>query len=322
MQNLRRVVQAARRHRRARRRIMRGIVGPLAAAVVVLAGGAVQAAPLALGLTAPPEDPADPAFKTAPDEAAVGAWVQTRLQLPEWRYVGYARIGALFVPAEIPLRAGRVLAPVRLELFRPEAAPDGRTYRSMEVTIELDCADRTFVPRRYVAYAGHDLHDPIQDVPAPPSQAWTAVEPDDLANAELLKACAAAEGPRSLAEVDVLPWIARMVKPGGDAFAYYDSDGAWYVRGPMTGASADVVGFLGRSELFEPDAGARSRTVRVELDCSARRLRFSQLRDYPQHNLEGEGSPSETPAGWLPPETGEQSLQMDRLCAMAGRGRP
>ena len=64
---------------------MRGIVGPLAAAVVVLAGGAVQAAPLALGLTAPPEDPADPPFKTAPDEAAVGAWVQTRLQLPACR---------------------------------------------------------------------------------------------------------------------------------------------------------------------------------------------------------------------------------------------
>jgi hypothetical protein len=294
------------------------VLGPLGAAVLVLAAaGGARAAPAAPSPTAPPADAADPGFAADPDDAAVEAWATTRLQMPDWRYVGHTTGAAMFVPSAVAPSDGHVVAPVRVEMFRPEKTPDGLVYRSMQVTMELDCARRAYAPRAYAIYAGHDLKEQLDKADAPADVGWKPVEPDDVVNVELLKACAPPEGPKSAAEADVLPWLARTVQPGGDAFAYYDAEGAWYVHGPMTRAPSGEVGFTGRVELFEPEAGMRSSTMRIELDCKGRRVRLSDARDYPGHNLKGEGAPLKSPADWSAPSTGEQSLQMDRLCAMA-----
>ncbi len=296
-------------------------------AAVVCVGGEGFAAHAASRLLPPPvvggpsqdSPPADTDFK-GPKQAA--AWLADNADTTGWQMISYDEEGVALAPEDVHPAATFEMA-IRVELLRPLSAGPSTEYLSVVGTSTYDCAARRQRLDRLALYAERGLKGPLVDRPIP-GESWKPLKPDNAADAFVLSLCdqvkggaTTGEGPASMALADVDAWIEKTVKPQGDIYAYYDDNGAYYVRGPVTRLPSGAAQITSRLEHFTPnDRGARSETMKVELDCRGKRLRLSDGVTYTRHNLEGPATTFDLNVDWVSPQDGLEASQLARLCEL------
>ncbi len=307
---------------------MQRAIGWAAAAALVLG-----AATAAQGQSLLPR-PVTPAGKAASAGAAavpktddeVEAWIKANLDTKGWIYVGHDDRAVSLVPEKAD--AGPVFdLTVRFEYFDPEKAGDPLSLKDVA---EIDCLGQRRRLVMVALYAEHGFKGRSQEEPI--HEDWKPLNPDNFLDSHALDLCADAaatpayspvEGPKSLAEADVQAWIARTLKPGADAYVFYDDDGVNYVHGPVSRAAGGGYLMSVRQEWFEPlgQAHLHSGLTRLELDCQGRRTRRMDVTAFADHNLSGaSNSGPYDDQSWQPPHDGLEALQLDRLCAAAKAG--
>ena len=305
------------------RRIGVGFAAVLVAAMC--AGGGGFAAHAASGLLPPPV--VDAAPRSAPSaKVELGnpeqaeAWLAANAVTTGWQIIGYDEESVALAPDGVH-PAATFEMPVRVELLRPLTAGSPTEYVSVVGTSSYDCVGRRQKLGRLAFYSDRAMKGPPVEK-AVPDEAWKPLKPDNSSDAFVLSLCdqvkagaTTGEGPASMAFADVAAWIASAVKPQGDAYAYYDDNGTYYVHGSVTRLPSGTVQFISRLEHFSPsDKGARSETMKVELDCRAGRLRISDGVTYPRHNLEGPATTFDLNVDWVSPQDGLETLELARMC--------
>jgi hypothetical protein len=76
-----------------------------------------------------------------------------------------------------------------------------------------------------------------------------------------------------------------------------------------------------REELFQPEDGASSMSMQVEIDCSGGKLRLHGVKAFSLHNLRGTVSNHGSAEGWVAPERAAETAQLEKLCNMARAAR-
>jgi len=289
-------------------------IAGLCAGLALLAPAAGAAAAGAAGAAPPPAGGA-----ADPGMAKVQAWADRALDLKGWRIVGYGNRGVVLLPAGFEPAGPSFSIDVRYEAMAAGPAPDGRPFRSMRSTKAVDCRQGASRDGRVLIYAGNDLQQLLDDRDI--AGDWRPLDEKVPVERALIELCARApavgEGPATMAEPDVRAWTSRTVQAGADAYAYYDDHGVYYVQGAFARGKGQAFGVTMRIEMFEPDLGMRSATMRLDMDCADRRYRMSDIREHAGHNLAGEAV-REDDSDWTGPTSGFDALQLDRLCAMAG----
>ena len=292
----------------------------LALAAAVSATLLAAAAPAEAQSLIPKAAPKGAAPAEAPSEAQAKAWVAANLDTRGWIYAGHDEDGVMFVAEAV--RGDDIMElDVRFEHFKPDVS-DGVALRSMRVVYEIDCRSARMREVQIDGYSLNGLKGEEQE--ASHRGDWSALTPggnglEDYILGKCDEALAAlepkpVEGPASLARPDVDAWIARTLKPAGDAWLYYDSAGAAYVHGGARRTAPGTYAFAIRLELFEPVDGARSRRYDMELDCLGHRARFTAMTLHDQHNLAGAGKATEGRGDWISPAEPEDAIQADRTC--------
>ena len=274
-------------------------------------------------------------------DAAVDAWIASRLNPSGWRYLYFDADGAYFLSPDAPWKTQENTwrLRVREELFKP----DDHGARSMVMDTELDCDGRRLRLPGTEAFTGHNLsgersnRDPIEDWVSPANPGESA-HFDQLCALARTPAAAAiapqatgAPAPASLQPADIHAWADhyldltgwQLVETAPDGLNLATTDGAL-----KTGNGQYSI--WTRVEFFRPQAypaggpPARSARQRVELDCPDARWRITEVDAFRLNNLNTPEPPFQAPgAQWTSSSTGApESQTIQRLCAIAEAATP
>ncbi len=274
-------------------------------------------------------------------DAAVNAWIASRLNPSGWRYLYFDGDGAYFLSPDEPWKTQENTWRVRVreELFKP----DNRGARSMVMDTELDCDGRRLRLPGTEAFTGHNLsgersnRDPIEDWVSP-ANAGESAHFDQLCALAKTPAVAAAgpqatevPPPASLQPADIHAWADHYIDLTGWQVVETAQDGLDLAT--PEGAQRTGKGRYSlwtRVEFFRPQAYpaggpfARSARQHVELDCPGARWRITEVDAFRLNNLNNPEPPFQAPeAPWAFPAAGSvESRMIQRLCTMAEASAP
>jgi hypothetical protein len=122
--------------------------------------------------------------------AAAGALAQAQ----EWLPLGtvHDRVYAMNKPSLTPIDGGFMFGVFtdKNEGAEPDPLPNGKSYRSSFLTVEVHCAEQTFRIARARFFAGGKASgEVVAEDNAPAGQGWTPGQPDTIGAAFVAVAC-------------------------------------------------------------------------------------------------------------------------------------